>query len=421
MLIPTSQTWPSSVDLYGLRKRLAVLGGMQADLQEGDIQAQNLRLLSEVQAAQEQVAGLEAHNQQLRAACQDLEKKLVIAEASHLETRAEADCLRRERAALRADLERAQHATIAAAAPSHAPLEQLALLQAQYEQSTKGMKALHAREVQQLQAELALARRELESSCHRVNRPVTPSTAEDLENLPLEILRAEIGCQGCPDPGLNRHVHSADGQRVDRLRKAYREALVGMRSQQEKALMNVERRHRASMQEVVKCRAAALLHLSVALPTLPPNADLEKAARDVADLVVELQGRCGSLQDLVEKLQTDLTESGMQERLDRVQEEHKALMRAELANHAAAMEASKAASSARHQLLENEVSTLQARLQAQDTGHVGTGADSNGTNVLDQPRPRMGALPRPMPSQHQQPPLHGGSEPRSATSGPGDR
>ena len=60
-------------------------------------------------------------------------------------------------------------------------------------------------------------------------------------------------------------------------------------------------------------------------------------------------------------------------------------------------------------------------VQAQDTGHVGTGADSNGTNVLDQPRPRMGALPRPMPSQHQQPPLHGGSEPRSATSGPGDR
>ena len=46
----------------------------------------------------EQVAGLQAHNQQLRAACQDLEKKLVIAEASHLETRAEADCLRRERA-----------------------------------------------------------------------------------------------------------------------------------------------------------------------------------------------------------------------------------------------------------------------------------------------------------------------------------
>ena len=37
--------------------------------------------------------------------------------------------------ALRADLERAQHATIAAAAPSHAPLEQLALLQAQYEQA----------------------------------------------------------------------------------------------------------------------------------------------------------------------------------------------------------------------------------------------------------------------------------------------
>ena len=47
------------------------------------------------------------------------------------------------------------------------------------------------------------------------------------------------------------------------------------------------------------------------------------------------------MQDLVEKLQTDLTESGMQERLDKAQEEHKALMRAELANHAAAMEASK--------------------------------------------------------------------------------
>ena len=40
--------------------------------------------------------------------------------------------------------------------------------------------------------------------------------------------------------------------RVDSLRKKYQEALVGMRSQQEKALVNVERRHRAALQEQVR-------------------------------------------------------------------------------------------------------------------------------------------------------------------------
>ena len=54
----------------------------------------------------------------------------------------------------------------------------------------------------------------------------------------------------------------ADRSRVDSLRKQYQEALVGMRSQQDKALLNVERRHRASLQELVRSQGSLIKQAS---------------------------------------------------------------------------------------------------------------------------------------------------------------
>ncbi len=71
---------------------------------------------------------------------------------------------------------------------------------------------------------------------------------QGLENSPIELLRAGIGVKAAPQHGSGDH---SDQLRVDTLRKQYQEALVGMRSQQDKALLNVERRHRAALQELV--------------------------------------------------------------------------------------------------------------------------------------------------------------------------
>lgn len=76
----------------------------------------------------------------------------------------------------------------------------------------------------------------------------------------MELLRAEIGAAASAktQPGEGH----AERLRVDSLRKKYQEALVGMRSQQEKALVNVERRHRAALQE----RVSTLLSASTSAP-----------------------------------------------------------------------------------------------------------------------------------------------------------
>lgn len=51
-----------------------------------------------------------------------------------------------------------------------------------------------------------------------------------------------------------------------------------------------------------------------------------------------------TVQAQVVQLQKDLSESGLQGKLDRLQEEHGCLLQAELANHAAALEAAKVSS-----------------------------------------------------------------------------
>lgn len=51
-----------------------------------------------------------------------------------------------------------------------------------------------------------------------------------------------------------------------------------------------------------------------------------------------------TVQAQIEQLQKDLSESGLQERLDRLREEHGRLLQAELTNHAAALEAAKVSS-----------------------------------------------------------------------------
>lgn len=70
----------------------------------------------------------------------------------------------------------------------------------------------------------------------------------------MELLRAEIGA-AAPSKACQGEGH-AEKLRVDGLRKKYQEALVGMRSQQEKALLNIERRHRAALQEQVSALRA---------------------------------------------------------------------------------------------------------------------------------------------------------------------
>ena len=54
------------------------------------------------------------------------------------------------------------------------------------------------------------------------------------------------------------------------------------------------------------------------------------------------ESMCCKLQGEVEKLQRDLTETGIQARLDKQREEHGRLLQAEASNHAIEMRAAKA-------------------------------------------------------------------------------
>ncbi|KAK9821884.1 hypothetical protein WJX74_009165 [Apatococcus lobatus] len=355
-----------------------------------DLQEQNLRLLSELGNAQEQVKQGQICQEKLTASHQQLQEKLACVEANCADTRAEAERLRHDSAALQSELERMQIAAAAAAAePLHGQLSQLDVLQQQYEQSMKGMAALHAKEVEQLKHTMAQAR--------KTDKAAELTPAEGLENTPLEMLRAEIGAPR--SSGAGPGVGHAEQLRVDSLRKKYQEALVGMRSQQDKALLNVELRHRAALQEQEKSKLAAMAYLRQILPSLSSSADLQLAAKAASEHSRGCKEMCNNLQDQIAQLQRDLSVSGMQEKLERLREEHGCLLQAELANHAAAMEAAKAAGNAKIQLLEHQVKGLQEKVEASQKllqAQQQAAAVERFMVVPEQPRPRAGAPPQPM-------------------------